>query len=264
MKHRILVRLAAAGAASLALAALTAPAGADILDDLGIDLGQVLGGGKKGDSGSLSLAERILESELPRRVGPAKSYDVRLGRSGTDLLRGKLGSADVTGIDVRTQDGLVIPQMDLHLEDVRLGIASRTLDSVGKSDFSAALGAEGVTQYVRKRAGASVRDVSVRFRDGQIWVKGTPELMGVPLRSEVAGKPVISNRNTVDFSASQVSVLGLKLPRLAVNELERKVNPVVDLSGLKLPVRITELAVRGDRLVADGAADWGAPLRSRK
>lgn len=256
--------MAAGAAAMLTLASITSPAGADILEDLGIDLGRVLGGEKKGGSGGMSLAERILESELPRRVGPARSYDVRLGRSGTDLLRGRLGSVDVTGLDVRTEDGLTIPQMDLHLEDVRLGLASRTLDSVGKSDFTAALGADAVTQYVRKRAGANVRDVSVGFRDGQIWVKGTPELMGLPLRSEVAGKPVLSGRNTVDFRASQVSVLGLKLPRLAVNELERKVNPVVDLSHLKLPVRITELAVRGDRLVADGAADWGAPVRSRK
>jgi hypothetical protein len=31
----------------------------------------------------------------------------------------------------------------------------------------------------------------------------------------------------------------------------------VDLSGLKLPVQITELGVRGDRLVADGRLMFG-------
>jgi hypothetical protein len=248
-------RLAAAVAAGLALSVVAAPARAIDPKDLGIDLGTILGGAK--GRGSMGLLESIIERELPRRVGPARRYDVRLGSEGTDLARGLLGSVDVTGVDVRTKDGLVIPDMSLHMEGVKVGLGSRSLESVARSAFSAALTPDVVTRFIRKRAGADVKDVRVQFRKGQLVVAGTPALMGFDLPSEVSGKPVLNGDDAVDFRASAVSVLGLRLPRFAIDELEKQINPVVDLSGLKLPVRITGLRVRGDRLVADGAAFFG-------
>jgi hypothetical protein len=247
-------RLVGAVAVGLTLSAMSAPAGAVDLEDLGIDLGSILGG--KGH-GSLGLVESIIERELPRRVGPARNYDVRLGSRGTDLARGMLGSIDVTGNDVRTADGLVIPRMDLHMEGVKVGLGSRSLESVARSAFTAALSEDVVTRFIRKRAGAEVKDVRVAFRGGQIVVGGTPSLLGFDLPSEVAGKPALRGDDAVDFRASRVSVLGLRLPRFAVDELENRINPVVDLSGLKLPVRISGLRVRGKSLVADGAAFFG-------
>ena len=254
MRRRFLKRLAMAGAACVVLGGVTAPAPAQSLEDLGIDLGSILG--RRG-GGSFGLVERILESELPKRVGPARKYEVRLDRKGMDLARGRLGKVDVTGLDVQTDDGLVIPQLGLQMEDVKLALASRSLESVAKSLFSASLGEEAVTRYVQKRAGVGVRDVRVAFRDSQLHVKATPELLGFGLPSEVSGKPVLNGEDAIDFRASRVSVLGIRVPRLAVDELERKINPVVDLSGLKLPVRITDLRVQGSRLVADGSASFG-------
>lgn len=255
MKRTPIARIIAALAVSGTLAALSAPAQAVDLKDLGIDLGTILGRSGKGDS--LGLVESILEREMPRHVGPAKRYEVRLGRTGNDLARGKLSSVDISGFDVRTQDGLVIPEMDMHLEGVKLGLSARKLESVSKSLFSASLGEAAVSRYVSKRAGARLRDVKVAFRNNEIQVSGTPELLGFGMKSEVRGAPVLSGGDAVDFRASRVSVLGLKLPRFAVDTLEERINPVVDLSGLKLPVKITELRVRGNRLVADGSLSFG-------
>jgi hypothetical protein len=239
----------------MVLAGVALPAGAVDLQDLPFDLGSIFNSADRGLE--LNLAERILERELPKRVGPADRYEVRLDRKGTDLLRGRLGRADVTGIQVRTSDGLVIPRMELKLQDVRFNMLARSLDGVGKGDFSAALGQDVVTRFIRQRTGgAGVRDVSVAFRSGQIAVKGTPELLGFGMPSEMVGKPVLRGRDAVDFQASSVSVFGMKLPQFAVDTLERKINPVVDLSGLKLPVRITKFSIQGNRLVADGALDF--------
>ena len=261
MNRRQIGRLAFAAAACAALALPSSPAGAVDLKDLGrglgIDLDTILGGrGDRSGGASLRLVESILEKELPRHVGPAQRYEVRLGRSGNDLRRGFLSQVDVTGFDVRTDDGLVIPKMEMKLEGVRVGLGSRTLEGVGKSLFSASLGEEAVSSFVTRRAGVNVRDVRVGFRSGEIQVKGTPEVLGFGLPSEVRGKPVVTRGDTIDFRAGRVSVLGLGLPRIAVDRLEDRINPVVDLSGLKLPVRITEIRVVGDRLVADGALNF--------
>ncbi|MFN3648276.1 MAG: DUF2993 domain-containing protein [Armatimonadota bacterium] len=265
MKRNSVIRLFAALSASALLAAFAPPAAAVDLKDFGIDLGDlgtILGGGKKGGD-ALGLVESILESEMPRRVGPARSYEVTLGRTGNDLLKGRLGRADIVGLDVRTSDGLVIPKMALNLQEVQVGLGSRSLESVGKGLFSAALDENVVSRFISKRAGASVKDVRVAFRDGELQVSGTPEIMGFGVKSEVAGRPVLSGRDAVNFEASKVSVLGLRLPGFAVDELEKRINPVVDLSGLKLPVRITELDVRGDRLHADGTLDFGKLTKSK-
>jgi hypothetical protein len=255
MKQKTIGRYAAVVAAALAVGAATAPASAFDLKDLGIDLRKILGQGQRTDT--LGLAERILESELPRHVGPAQKYQVRIGRDGNDLLRGRFGQVDVTGIDVKTSDGLVIPKMDLTLHDVQLNLLNRSLDSVGRSLFSLGVGEEAVSRFVQKRAGAGVRDVRVAFRNGQVVVNATPELLGFPLPSEVAGKPVMNGLESIDFRASHLSVAGLRIPRFGVNMLEEKINPVVDLSGLKLPVQIRNFRIEGNRLVADGIAAFG-------
>lgn len=261
---RTALRLALTLVASAAVVAVSQPAQAvdlkDIGRELGIDLEDILGGRSGGKLDGFALAESILKSELPRRVGPAARYDVKLDRAGSDLAKGRFSRVSVLGIDVRTSDGLTIPKMDLSLQDVRLGLSSRSIDTVGKSDFTAGLGAEAVTQFVRKRGGAKLRDAKVAFEDGQIVVEATPELMGFGMPSELAGKPVLRGADGIDFKGSRLSLFGVKLPQLAVGALERKINPVVDLSGLKLPVRITKIAVEGSRLVADGAADF----RSRR
>jgi hypothetical protein len=236
---------------ALALAA-TAPASAVQLEDLGIDLGSIFGKGGGDGLDGLALAERILERELPKRIAPARRWQVKLDRKGSDLLGGRLSKVQGTGTDVETDDGPLIPDMGLNLEGVKLALGSRTIQSVSKNDFTAGLGGAAVTSFIRKRAGARVRDVSVAFRDGQLAVKGTPELLGFGLPSEVAGKPVLTGDDAIDFNANRVSVLGFRVPRFAVEQLEKKVNPVVDLSGLKLPVKITDIGIRGERLTAQG------------
>ena len=73
----------------------------------------------------------------------------------------------------------------------------------------------------------------------------------------MAGKPEVRGGDRVNFRASKVAVLGVRLPGFAVDELEKKINPVVDLSGLKVPLRITSLRIVGERLEAKGDLDFG-------
>ena len=257
MKLQILWRSTLAIAVGMTVL-VAPPARAVDLKDFGIDLGdlgKIFGG--KGKLDAFSLAESVLQRELPNRVGPADEYEVKFDRSGSNIAKGIISRVDVAGINVRTSDGLVIPELDLHLEDVKLGLKSRGIDKVGKSDFSVGLGEAAVSNYVRHRGGARLKDVTVAFQKGQIMVGGTPELLGFPVRTQVAGKPVIRGGTAIDFDASRVDVGGIKLPGMVVDALEKKVNPVVDLSGLKLPVRISDFRVEGSRLVASGAATFG-------
>ena len=51
-----------------------------------------------------------------------------------------------------------------------------------------------------------------------------------------------------------------------VAELEKRINPLVDLSGMKLPVQVERLAVRREGIILDGMAEWdpaSAPAKER-
>lgn len=245
------------------LAAAALPAASRQKD---FDLGGLFKGGA-----ALGLAERILEQELTRRLAPAERYQVRIDREGSDLFGGRLGRVAVTGTELRTPDGLQIPRMDLRLRDVHLGLLDRKLEGIGSGDFSLALGQEAVNHFLGARArrvgGVDVKDVSVALRGSQLMVRATPALMGLDLPSEVTGKPVLSGGDAVDFRADRAAVLGFRLPSFALRELEKRVNPVADFSGLKLPVQITRLRLQGGRLLVDGdlrVEDLGRAVRRRE
>src|SRR5688500_5267966 len=162
------LRLLPVLALGLVMATPIAPARADLFKDAGSALFRLFGGDP------YRLLEKAIASEMPKQLAPAKRYEVRLSRRGSELERGLLSRIDVTGIDVKTEDGLVIPRMDLQLHDVRIDLGKRSLREVGSGLFSAFLDDGAVSRYVAKRSG--IRDVHVGFRDGQVWVKGTPEV----------------------------------------------------------------------------------------
>jgi len=161
---------------------------------------------------------------------------------------------------VRTRDGLVISQAALTLENLHYDMEKRTIAEVGNSLFVGRFGEDAVERYIRERGASKVQHVRVHFRDRKIEVDGKVDAGGVLLDAEVVGAPRLHD-NTVDFEADDVSVLSLHMPRWVVRRLEKEINPVVDLRGLKLPAKLTRVAVDGERLVAEGKLDFnGAPV----
>jgi hypothetical protein len=209
------------------------------------------------------LAERALVAELPERIGPARSYRVHIDRQGSDLGKGLLSRIDVTGTDVRTRDGLVIPRMDVRLEGVRFDIERRRLKSIDRGRFAASLDEKALTGYVRSHAGAAVKDVRVALRGGRLSVHAQPEVFGFGLPSEVTGRPVVRG-DRVDFRADRVAFFGIGLPRIAVEGLENLVNPVADFSGLNEPARITRIAIRDDWMTVDGRLKFGRSIADQR
>jgi hypothetical protein len=212
-------------------------------------------GGLLGGGDVLRLAEGILERELPNRIAPAREYKVHLGKAGTNLASGLLGSAEVTALDVKAGEGLLIPRINLRLQDVKVDIANRSLERIGKAFLSATLDEQAVTKYIRRSGAGDIQNLKISFRGSSVFISGAPQVNGIRLPSQVEGKPVLRGHRHVDFEAKRASVFGISLPESAVNSLEKKINPVVDLSGLKLPVRITKVAVKGSRLVIDARGE---------
>lgn len=225
--------------------------------------GPDISSGIPADNDVFSLAEEYLRRELEQRLGPARRYEVHLDRERSDLSKGRVGGADITALGVRTRNGLVISRIELHLGEVQLDENMHPLRTTVSGTFYARIGREAVSRFVRERAGRKVAGIKLDFHPGEIVVHAKPDLMGVGIRSEVTGRPVLNGRRAIDFEARRVSVFGMRLPAAARDALEKRINPVVDLSALKLPIRVTQVSVLTQGLEVRGTADLDESLLKR-
>jgi len=207
------------------------------------------------DPQSLKLAEGFLKQEITRRLGNARSYDVRIDPEGTDLAHGQVGRIHLTAEDVRTPDGLVIARVEARTEPMRLGPNMRPVDGAPPTVFTAYFDPMDLTRFARRNAGGRVSDLQVELARGKVVVRGKPEVLGLKVDTEVAGRPVLRRHWQIHFHASRVSVLGVRITELAADYLEKQVNPLIDLSDLKLPVRFKDLQVRRRYLTLEGSLD---------
>jgi len=215
------------------------------------------GGGLAGDL--YAALEQLLAKELPKRVAEADRWEVKLSRDGNDLSAGKFARLDVKGVNLRLPDGLTIGEASLTLQDLKVNMAMRSLESIGQGQLVGRLAAGDIERYLRQRGPARLKDVRVTFQDGQIQMGGIADLRRLGIPVEVAGLPQ-ARGSEIDFQADRVEVARFRLPRVAVRELERRVNPIVDLRRLKIPVNVTRVTLQDDRLVLEAALDFSAGL----
>jgi hypothetical protein len=209
-----------------------------------------LAGGCGGSSPFRSV-ERSVREKLPALIGPADRYEVTVSRSSGSLVAGRIPWLNIRGYNVRAIEGLPLDELDIRLEDVHFSRPSRTVESIGSAQFEARLSADSVVQFLHRRS-PSLRDVRVAFGTGAVRVRATRSLVGIGVPLEVDGLPVLRGPATIDFSASRVAVLHLGLPEFAVRRLEQRVNPLVDLTTMPLPLSLTGVRVEGERAVISG------------
>ncbi len=225
-------------------------------------VGQQLGGGfgkvVAGDE-LIPALETTLALELPKRVAEAEKWEVKISREGNNLLAGKIGHLEVRGVNVRTRDGMVLPEVALSIDNLKLDLRNKTISEVGESRLVGRLDGPAVTRFARRHAGKKLQDLQVQVRDGALAVIGLVDVKGFGIPVQVVGRPEV-NGTGIDFRAEALSVAELKLPKEVVRILERQINPVVDLRGLKIPARITKVTVAEQYLVAEATLDFqGAP-----
>jgi len=211
--------------------------------------------------------EGVLVSELNKRVAEAEKWEVKLSRTGNDLKAGRLAQIDVRGQNIRLRDGLAIEDATLMIKNMKFDLKEQAILEVGDSLFTGKIQAEAVRRFALKHAKDKVKDLEIVFRGGQmeVWGEVDPGGIGFALPVKVRGTPVLHD-NVIDFDADQVSVATLKLPKSLVRILEKQVNPIADLKGLKIPAKLTKVAIEGDRLVAEAKLDFsgGPPLLGKK
>jgi hypothetical protein len=177
---------------------------------------------------------------------------VRISRSDTNLIGGRIGWIEIRGREVRASDDLTVDELHVRLDDVHFDRGDRKITAVRSSTITARISEESASRYVARR-GSQYQGVRFEFHEGEAAVHVTPALLGIRLPVKVAGRPVLRGENTIDFDTSHLSVSFLPLPPPLLSLLERRINPIPDLQSLKLPLHLDGVRIEPGFAVVSGS-----------
>ncbi len=208
--------------------------------------------------GSGSDSGRFLEQLLPRVLGPAQRYEVRVSGASENLLR----AARVRASRLTAGEGLVLDTVQVDLANLRFNRREQELLGADRADFWAVLLQEDLNVSLRDRV-ALIRDLRIRLIPGAAQIRGSADIPGVhlPIVPEFTldGRLEVDDLGRLQFQPDRVHIVGIQVPALAGKFLATQINPLLDLGGMRTPVRLTsaetangEVRLRGRALVRAG------------
>jgi hypothetical protein len=201
------------------------------------------------------FVERGIEEKLPAIIGPADRYTVDV--TGLRTSTGEAERVAVHGERVRLEDAPVLDRLDLDLRGVRFDRATNRLDRVERAQATARVLPADLTVFLdahRNVRGATLTllppgGATLRFRP-EAGGFAVPEGVAVELSGRLAAEA-----GRVRFEVTEVRAAGLNLGRTVARRLSEEINPLVDLTGTEIGLRVTGIRVEPDAVVVEATGD---------
>ena len=208
-------------------------------------------------------AEDRVNAILPSYLGKADRYETHLTSDGAGAtLRGHLRHVHIDGWGVHLAPALIVDTLALDFDEVNVDARAGRLESIGSAAFACQVGASYLDNYVRTRRG-DIPGLSVGVCGDRLVVNARPELLGligVPVSVEGTLLPRPGGAQ-LDFVPDAAHVARLRIPGLALDYLQRKLNPAIDLGGLRVPIQVSRAEVKDGSLTLTGSIAPDALMR---
>ncbi len=89
---------------------------------------------------------------------------------------------------------------------------------------------------------------------GTVTLKGALRPLGVPTPIETTGRLQIANRTELIYRANEVLMAIDPIPGIGPEYVEKRLNPLLDVAHLELPLRLDSIEVQPGRLIVRGTA----------
>ncbi|MEJ5253358.1 MAG: DUF2993 domain-containing protein [Chthonomonadetes bacterium] len=209
------------------------------------------------------MAEKRVEARLPRLIAPAKRYRVYLFGRHERMFQGKVQSARIMGEGVEIQPGLTLRELVVELDEIEYRKDAPLKAKSGS--FHATLSDDALQSYLSallppirspwNLVVSHLDNLRIQSRAGEVKLSiDIHTRLGVRLSGELSGQLRLKEGTQIWLEASEVKVAGISIPErvrdlLAEMFLNR---PLLDLSGIKAPVRIERVAVGDGMLLFEG------------
>jgi len=204
--------------------------------------------------------EAEIEAALPRTLGPAARYEATV--QGLDLGDRSAEAVSIVGERVAREGAPVLDRLDVTLRGVALDRKTRTLSRADDARATLRLLPADLAAYLNARPDISSATVAFAAPDrATVRVEGVFEGVRIPVGAEVQGR-LVAVGGRVRLEVSSVRAGRLPLGGAVAQALERRLNPVLDLTEEDLSLRVTAVRVEGPALVLEATGDLvGTRLR---
>ncbi len=202
-----------------------------------------------------NLVEQGIERELPKYVGPADSYDVKI--EGLRVGAGSAESVVAVGNRVRPEGAPVIERLALDLSEVVYDRKSERLSEVGGARLTAVIRTEDLADFLETNRNVNEAEIVLQSPD-QATIRVRPQLgdFVVPPGITVAVTGQLAGQGTqLIFNVTNVSAAGLDVSAIAARRLSDTINPLADLKNLPIQVEITSVMVAGETIGLEVVGD---------
>jgi len=202
-----------------------------------------------------TAAHKIADS-LTRTLGPAQHYDVNVEGDALALARGRARRIHIVGQQVQVAPDTTLDTLDIDAHDVSFDPKARRLQKAGQVSFAGTVRQQNLTRYLKVH-NTALPDLSVTLRDADVLVLLPISALSLYMRAAVSGTlvPDADQPDHLDFVANAASLGRLNVPARLVNGALGLVNPVFDLSHVKVPITVTQAGVTGGQVVLQGTAN---------
>lgn len=204
------------------------------------------------------VADRIA-AVLPKVLGPAQDYDVKVSGSSLSFTSGHIGDVTIHGDDVAFSPLLTVDTLDAEVQDIDIDTRSQKVTGMGPVHFVAGISAAHLNEYLTQTAASEPtrpqnlavqiagQSLALTFTVKPLWVNVPVSVTG--MLSPEPGRPTL-----LDFTPTGARVSIVPVPGGLVDLALSHVNPVVDLSQLTVPVSIERTWIQGGNLYFAGSA----------
>ena len=192
---------------------------------------------------------------LPSVLGPAAHYDVQVDGDPFALTRGRARAVHIQGQEVQLSPLLTLDTLNADATDVSFDTQTRRLSHVGTTAFTASLGQANLDHYLAQSK-PLLPGLVVTLLPQAVEARVPVTLLGLHTIAALSGalRPDADNPSQLDFVTNGAQIGDIPLPPSLVNLAIASVNPVVDLSGLKAPLTVTDARVTDSHIILSGTA----------
>ena len=210
-----------------------------------------------GDSPDVIAAHKIADA-MPDMIGPAKHYDVDVDAGAMSLARGHAHRVQIHGKDVQLSPGLIVNKLDVDAHDVSFDKETRQVEHASHVDVNGTIGQLHLDRYLAaSKPGINGLAVQIRWTDLEATVPVSALGMSTTVRVDGVLVPSRFGADKLDFVPSGADIGPVPIPHKLIDIAMNRINPVLDLSGLKFPVQVSSARAVNGQLVVEGTTTLG-------
>jgi len=144
---------------------------------------------------------------------------------------------------LKLENGLVVDLVTVEAEECSFNAATKSYAAPKGGTLEAYVSAGSVRRFLEDNPPENVKDLDILLGEGRIVVTAKMQAI-ISVGVTATGHLVARDGTRIEFEPTEVKVAGFGAPGGLVDSALAGINPLLDLSGLPLPIVVTDIAIQ--------------------